>query len=131
MKRSRLLATLPLVAGSLLGLAACGGSSAPATTVSIPAGAVRVTAVPTLRLDQADYGTVKAGPVTIAYSNEDSVRHTLVLGKDGNKVPNFKLVVPGKGTHDIGTVDLTPGTYVLVCDVPGHTNMKATLTVTP
>lgn len=131
MKHPRLFVLAPLFAGAIVGLSACGGSATPATTIPVPADAIKVTAVPTLRLDAADYGSVKAGKVTFAYFNQDSVRHTLVIGKDGMKVPNFKLVVSGKGTQDVGSVDLTPGNYVLVCDVPGHTNMKATLTVTP
>ena len=41
----------------------------------------------------------------------------------------FKLSVGDEAT---GTVELTPGTYTLFCDLPGHESagMKATLTVT-
>ena len=112
-------------------LAACSsGASAPADT--LPANVdVQVNAVKTLRFDKADYGTVKAGDVVFGYSNQDSVRHTLIIAKDNVKVPNFKLVIPQKGANDSGTVTLSAGTYVLLCDVPGHSNMKATLVVTP
>jgi len=65
------------------------------------------------------------------YSNQDSVRHTLILAKDNVKVPNFKLVIAENGSNDSGTVKLEAGTYSLLCDVPGHSNMKATLTVEP
>jgi plastocyanin len=88
-----------------------------------------VKAVPSLRFDAAEYGPVKAGEVLIGYSNEDSVRHTLILAKDNTKVANFKLVVGTPGAVDSGTVTLDAGTYTLICDVPGHGNMKATLTV--
>jgi len=109
-------------------LTACGGGTAePAGTV--PAGALVVTAVPSLRFDAESYGPVKAGEVTFGYVNEDPIRHTLILAKDGTKVPNFKLVVQKKGSVDSGTVALDAGTYELICDVPGHSNMKATLVV--
>lgn len=122
--RSSLLLATPLAL-----LAACGGgSSTPAET--LPADVdVLVRAVPSLKFDKADYGTVKAGGIMVGYSNEDSVRHTLILAKDDQKVPNFKLVIGAKGDNDSGTVTLEPGKYVLICDVPGHSNMKATLTV--
>jgi hypothetical protein len=37
-----------------------------------------VKAVSGLRFDAAEYGPVKAGEVLIGYSNEDSIRHTLI-----------------------------------------------------
>lgn len=122
--------TLPRLAPLVLPvvLAACGGgSSGPAETV--PAGALVVTAVPSLRFDAEQYGPVKAGEVTFGYVNEDSVRHTLILAKDDTKVANFKLEIKQKGNVDSGAVTLEAGTYQLICDVPGHANMKATLVV--
>jgi plastocyanin len=119
--------TLPLLASIGL-LASCsGGTTAPAQT--LPAGAMVVKAVPSLRFDAKEYGPVKAGEVLIGYSNEDSVRHTLIIAKDNSKVANFKLVIAKKGSVDSGTVNLDAGTYTLICDVPGHSNMRATLTV--
>jgi plastocyanin len=88
-----------------------------------------VKAVSGLRFDAEKYGPVKAGEVLIGYSNEDSIRHTLILAKDNTKVPNFKLVIASKGAVDSGTVTLDAGTYTVICDVPGHANMRATLTV--
>ena len=109
-------------------LSSCsGGTSAPAET--LPAGAMVVKAVPSLRFDMDQYGPVKAGEVLIGYSNEDSVRHTLILAKDNKKVPNFKLVIGAPGSVDSGTVNLDAGTYQVICDVPGHGNMKAELIV--
>jgi uncharacterized cupredoxin-like copper-binding protein len=49
--------------------------------------------------------------------------------KDGTKVANFKLVAPQKGAVDVASINLAAGSYTLICDVPGHQNMKATLTV--
>jgi plastocyanin len=109
-------------------LTSCGGgTSAPAET--LPAGALVVKAVSGLRFDTENYGPVKAGEVLIGYSNEDSIRHTLILAKDNTKVANYKLVVAKKGDVDSGSVTLEAGTYQVICDVPGHANMKATLTV--
>ncbi|NQW60983.1 hypothetical protein HQ459_09365 [bacterium] len=61
--------------------------------------------------------------------NEDTVRHTLLIVQDGIKVPNFKLVVAEEGAVDVGEINLAAGSYTVICDVPGHQNMKATLTV--
>jgi plastocyanin len=109
-------------------LSSCGGgTSAPAET--LPAGAMVVKAISGLRFDAAEYGPVKAGEVVIGYSNEDSIRHTLILAKDNMKVPNYKLVVAKKGDVDSGTVTLDAGTYEVICDVPGHANMRAKLIV--
>jgi plastocyanin len=109
-------------------LSSCGGgTSAPAET--LPAGAMVVKAISGLRFDAAEYGPVKAGEVVIGYSNEDSIRHTLILAKDNMKVANYKLVVAKKGDVDSGTVTLDAGTYEVICDVPGHANMRAKLIV--
>lgn len=122
----RRLVILALTTG--VALAACGGGdSAPADT--LPAGVgLTVTAVPSIRWDAADY-TASAGEVTVGLVNEDSVRHTLIIAKDGTKIPDFKLEAGKKGVVDSGTITLEAGSYTLLCDVPGHQNMKATLTV--
>lgn len=109
-------------------LAACGSTASGPTTTFAP-GTLVVKAVPSLRFDAGTYGLVKAGEVTIGYTNEDSVRHTLILAKNNEKVSNFKLVVAEKGSSDSAMVKLDKGTYSVLCDVPGHSNMKATLTV--
>ena len=125
---SRIRSSL-LLAAPLTLLAACGGgSSTPAETLPADVGLL-VKAVPSLKFDKTDYGTVKAGEIMFGYSNEDSVRHTLILAKDDQKVPNYKLVIGEKGDIDSGAVTLEPGKYVLICDVPGHSNMRAVLTV--
>ena len=110
-------------------LAACGGGGSSAPTATLPADAFVVTAVSGLRFDAESYGPIAAGEVVFGYQNEDSIRHTLILAKDDTKVPNFKLVVAKNGSVDSGTVTLDAGTYTIICDVPGHGNMKASLTV--
>lgn len=124
----RLFATVALALSSVT-LAACGGSGSSGPDETVPAGALVVKAVPTIRFDAASYGPVKAGEVTFGYINEDSIRHTLIVVQDDMKVPNFKLVINKKGDVDSGTVTLQKGEYTLFCDVPGHSNMKATLVV--
>jgi plastocyanin len=120
---------LPLTASLALVLAACGGSSTTEPTETVPAGALVVTAKSGLRFDATEYGPVPAGDVTFGYVNEDSMRHTLIIAKGDEKVGSFKLVVVDKGDVDSGTVALEAGEYTLICDVPGHSNMRATLTV--
>jgi plastocyanin len=110
-------------------LAACGGGGTSAPAETLPAGALVVTAVSGLRFDAKTYGPVAAGDIVFGYQNEDSIRHTLIIAKADTKVPNFKLVVAQKGDVDSGTATLDAGTYTLICDVPGHGNMKASLTV--
>jgi plastocyanin len=121
--------TLPLLAVVGLALSACGGSSTNAPAATLPADAFVVTAVAGLKFDAETYGPIAAGDVQFGYLNEDSVRHTLILAKDGVKVPNFKLEVPKKGSVDSAVVNLEAGTYEVICDVPGHSNMRAVLTV--
>jgi plastocyanin len=119
-----------LLAGALalaLPLAACGDDD---TTADPPAGddggastdsELTVKAKDNLTFDKAEYEAA-AGEIAVVYENEGSLAHTLLV-KD---VDGFKLAV---GDTDEGTVDLEPGTYELYCDVAGHGDMKAELTV--
>ena len=118
---------LTLSATALLLTSCSSGTSAP--TETLPMGATVIKAVPSLRFDADTYGPISAGEVTFGYVHEDTVRHTLILAKGDTKVPNFKLVIGKKGDVDSGSVTLETGEYTLICDVPGHSNMKATLTV--
>lgn len=121
------LALIPVVA-LVVALGACSSSSsAPAETLPATIG-LEVHAVSGLKFDKANY-EVGAGDVTVGYINEDSIRHTLVVVQDGTKVSGFELKVNKKGDIDSGSVTLAAGTYVLMCTVPGHQNMKADLTV--
>jgi plastocyanin len=122
------LRALALALPLALGLTACGGDdAAPATA---PATADVVVTAKDIHFTEDAY-TAPAGDIEVAYLNEDSVRHTLIILDDQNEpIPDFKLEIPGKGSVDSGTVTLDPGTYTLFCDVPGHGSMTATLTVT-
>jgi plastocyanin len=118
----------PLMALTLLPLvAACGGGGGTADTVPTDADVV-VKATNSITFDQSEY-TASAGEVLFAYQNDSSIRHTLIVVKDGEKVPDFKLIVNKKGEVDSGPVTLEAGNYTVICDVPGHSNMKATLTI--
>ena len=113
---------------AVFALSACGGgSSAPAETIPSDAGLI-VKNVKSIRFDKSEYSAA-AGNVKVVTVNEDTVRHTLLVVQDGVKLPNFKLVVAQEGAIDVGEINLAAGSYTLICDVPGHQNMKATLTV--
>jgi plastocyanin len=113
---------------AIFALSACGGgSSAPAETIPSDAGLI-VKNVKSIRFDKSEYSAT-AGNVKVVTVNEDTVRHTLLVVQDGVKLPNFKLVVAQEGAIDVGEINLAAGSYTLICDVPGHQNMKATLTV--
>jgi plastocyanin len=113
---------------AVFALSACGGgSSAPAETIPSDAGLI-VNNVKSIRFDKSEYSAA-AGNVKVVTVNEDTVRHTLLIIKDGVKLPNFKLVVAQEGAIDVGEINLAAGSYTLICDVPGHQNMKATLAV--
>jgi plastocyanin len=119
----------PLIALSLLPIAAaCGGGGGESTDTSPADTNLVVTATNAIAFDKTEY-SVAAGEIAVAYQNDSPIRHTLIVIEDGEKVPNFKLVVNKKGDVDTGSITLPAGTYTLFCDVPGHTNMKATLTV--
>jgi len=67
--------------------------------------------------------------VLIAAVNESSMPHNLyIVDSTGTRLPQF-LDLASKGKVQTETVKLAPGTYTLICTVPGHSNMKATLTV--
>jgi plastocyanin len=109
-------------------LSACGGSSTSAP-VEIPATVdLEVRAVSGLKFDASAY-TATAGDVEVAYINEDTIRHNLIVAEGDTKVGSFQLLVNKKGDVDLGTINLPAGTYLLLCTVPGHQNMKADLTV--
>ena len=117
-----------IIATMLIGvLASCGGSSSSAPTTALIADVV-VTAKSGLRLDQTSY-SASSGEISIGYINDDTIRHTLVIAMDGKKVAGFELDVSKKGSTDQATVTLEPGTYELLCTVPGHQSMKSSFEV--
>jgi plastocyanin len=109
-----------------LPLAACGGGGSTGGADAANAD-VKVHALDSLKFDKTEYAT-HGGDITIAYIDDGSLQHDLVIDGHGG----FKLTVNGQGQTKAGTVTLTPGTYTIYCDIPTHreAGMQATLTIT-
>ena len=121
------LALMPVVA-LVVALGACSSSSStPAATVPADTD-LEVRAVSGLQFDKTSY-EVATGENFVAYVNEDTIRHNLIVAQGDTKVSGFELVVNKNGDIDTGSITLAGGSYVLLCTVPGHQNMKADLTV--
>jgi ABC-type glycerol-3-phosphate transport system substrate-binding protein len=117
------------VAG-LLALSACGSSSGSGSTKdTVPAGATLINAEDGIQWSDSTYqATSTNGKITIAGENSSSLAHNLyIISADGTKNPTF-IDMPKRGTT-IKEFKITPGTYQVVCLIPGHDKMKATLTV--
>ncbi|MEM9036047.1 MAG: hypothetical protein AAGA99_07985 [Actinomycetota bacterium] len=118
-------APLGLLLATLLG--ACGdddGSSSDAATLD-------VVAVDTV-FDAESY-SVSTGTVEITLTQDGLLPHSLLIeDADGGDL-GIRLFVTTAEVEDAGEIELSAGTYVLWCDVPGHRQlgMEATLTVEP
>lgn len=138
----RLSALLILVAG-LVG-AGCGGddesSSTAAESTSTSSGKTLEIAMDDYSFSPAD-ATATAGTTTITAPNQGGIEHELVVfktnadpaqlptGSDG-AVDEDKLAAEAQSAGEItdvapgdtgeGEFELTPGTYVLFCNLPGH-----------
>ncbi len=124
---ARVLITTTIVAG------ACGGGGASASAT--PSVTVTATLTDTaIKLDETSAG---AGTVTFKVKNGGTVVHSLLLLKTdvpADKIPpdpkDASRVDTTGGLRDTGQIaigqskdfaaKLTPGTYVLVCNEPGH-----------
>ena len=113
-----------VVAG--LALASCGGDDATkGTTVK----ADLVVVADHIAWDQPAYAaTATNGKVVVELRNDDLVGHNLHAVAADGKDSGTVLDANPKAT-DNGTFTLAPGAYTLICTIPGHSNMKATLTV--
>jgi uncharacterized cupredoxin-like copper-binding protein len=91
---------------------------------------------------KADKPTVKAGEVTFAVKNEGATTHGMALAltpvdAPGGMLAEDTLLGKGKeiggGETDVITADLKPGSYELVCFLPGHyaAGQKLNFEVTP
>jgi uncharacterized cupredoxin-like copper-binding protein len=78
---------------------------------------------------KADKTSVKAGEVTFAVKNEGATMHGMALAVQpvdapGGMLDESKLLGKGQdlgsGESDLITAELKPGSYELVCFVPGH-----------
>ncbi len=114
------------VAG-LVGLGACGSDDGGGSSDSVPADALVVEALD-IRFDQKEYSAT-AGQLPISYESKGQLVHTLLVYDESNTVVGETLrVAPGQ--TQVGTFDLPPGTYSLICDVPGHQDAGMTATLT-
>ncbi len=127
--------TVALLAGVLT--AACGDDDTSTSATTAVAGASLRVEAHDIKFD-ADTYTAPAGTIAIAYVEKGKLVHDLVVeGADGDRIPidggddEGKLIV-STAFDASGTVTLDPGSYRLVCTVPGHeqAGMKAMLTVT-
>jgi plastocyanin len=118
-------ATAAPVAG---GSAAAGGSAVAGGGSDVPA-AAGDNAINAIEKDFAialDKTTIKAGSITFNVKNNGPSPHNLDIKELNKATANID---PGK-TATL-TVDLKPGTYTVICDIPGHEQlgMHVTLTV--
>ena len=119
--------TLGVVA-LLLTVAACGGGSG----AGQPAGSTKVS------LTEFKFTPGTDSPITVAHGsvvfwlvNTGNTSHDLsIKDSSGNAVATSELVSPGDSKEF--DVNLTAGSYTIVCTQPGHeaSGMKGTLTVT-
>lgn len=146
-----------------VGITACAGSGAsPAPTHSAAAPSATAAApsalpqlAPTIGLLEWKVvvaSTIKSGPTEFAITNLGAIPHELLVFKsdlDPAAYPTnaagdideegagVTLVSDGENIDPAGTqarsVDLTPGKYVFVCNIPGHfkEGMFTVVTVTP
>jgi plastocyanin len=68
--------------------------------------------------------TIPAGETGLFVDNHDLIRHTLLI--EGTDID---VELPGATARRV-TVDLMPGTYQYICDVPGHDAMRGNISVT-
>ena len=97
----------------------------------MPAGATLIKAIEGIAWDAKTYtATAVDGKVTISLRDDSSLPHNLHLLDSDNADMGIALNVEGRGDVHTDTLALKPGTYQVICTIPGHGNMKATLTVT-
>lgn len=117
-----------LVGASLLiALTACGGERNSGGTAPADAG-IEVRALDGLAWNSKTY-TAEAGKVTLFGANDSVLPHNVhVLDADGKDVGE-PINLPTPGSNGTMELDLTPGSYRIVCKIAGHTSMDSTLTV--
>jgi hypothetical protein len=75
--------------------------------------------------------SIDCGKVILEQQNVGEDPHDLVLQKVGNAAPSYFYGELGPGLTARQTLDLTRGSWLLYCDLPGHreAGMERTLTV--
>ncbi len=155
------IVVLGLIAVTGGALAGCGSTSSGGSAATTQAAAAQTGTTAggnALTVQMGDYSftpkdvTAKAGTVTISSPNDGQVQHELVLLKtdqnaaslplNGDEVDEEGLEAKGvenageiedvgPGQTKSGTFKLAPGTYAMICNLPGHyqRGMYGTLTV--
>ena len=125
--KSRILT--PVLAVALLTLAACGGERASSGTAPTDVD-VEVRAVDGILWDAEAYtATAVDGVITIFVANDSALPHNMqVKDMDGKDVGKLVDIV-SPGSSDTVELSIAPGDYRIVCEIPGHTNMDSSLTV--
>jgi plastocyanin len=116
---------------SLLAVAGCGGDSDDSSSdETAPANATVVKAVEGIAWDSRTYSaTAVDGKISIVGENDSTLPHNLyVIAQDGTELPS-SVDLPRKGSDGVFSASAAPGTYTIICKIPGHNNMKAELTV--
>lgn len=155
----RLFGLLALIAAAAIFAAGCGSDSGTTTTTENESETTAASGSATLTIKMGDFSftpqnaSAKAGTTTIEAPNEGSVEHELVLFKTNMspaKLPTDssggvdeekmdQVAEEGGEVSDVeagktksGKFQLTPGRYVMFCNLPGHyaQGMYGTLTVT-
>ena len=142
------VASLLVLALAALALVACGGdddgdtsATTAETTAESPAGGgaegagegsvVQIEAAGGSELAYVQKEVkAKAGPVSIEFTNPQSLSHDVAVeDSSGKELGKTELVADGSSTATIG--NLKPGEYTFFCTVPGHreAGMEGTLTV--
>ncbi len=63
---------------------------------------------------------VSAGKITFSVTNEGVMRHNLtVMDSNGGKIGQTSTFASSEGAQTLA-VDLQPGTYNIICSLPGH-----------
>ena len=129
MTTRRIAPLTALVVAGLSTLAACGGGATTGGTVPADADVV-VKAVEGVAWNQKSFeATATDGKVTIYVENDASIAHNMYVLDANDKTQGSYVDLPTNGSHDTRVLELAPGTYRIVCKVPGHNNMDSTLTV--
>jgi plastocyanin len=146
--RRKPIVPLLALAGGMLALAGCGGSSGTSSSASTPSTTPATTAQSTSTTSPAPAGALslaansegqlkyettslsaKAGKVAIAFTNNSPLSHNVTVESSSGSVVGATPTFQG-GSKAL-TLNLKPGTYKFYCSVPGHraAGMEGTLTV--
>jgi uncharacterized cupredoxin-like copper-binding protein len=157
----RRLTTLMIASALAIALTACGSSSSDSSSTEAPSGAGGITVPAadgtpvaveagdtsdTVQFLKVDTATVPAGPVTFTLANNGIKNHEMVVLKTDTPYDQLTIGTDDRvseadsvgevgeikpGTTGTVTLDLAPGSYVLVCNIAKHygQGMRAAFTV--